>query len=116
MPEGSGQHGDAGCGQERCRPREALAAGYKAGQGGDRVIVTAGRSGRDYRTLAEAARGLPCRLHIICDLDGPLRQIAPFAQVAILRAGHGADYIRELVAAVDAPSDSPGGVRDARLR
>jgi len=35
--------------------------------GKDNVIFSAGRSGRDYKTLIEAVKELPCRVKVICD-------------------------------------------------
>ncbi|HUB48404.1 MAG TPA: glycosyltransferase family 4 protein [Acetobacteraceae bacterium] len=63
------------------------------------VVVTAGRSGRDYRTLVEAIKGLPCRLKIVCDLDAPLSDIAQSDQIDIVRDCFGSDYLRMLAGA-----------------
>ncbi len=60
------------------------------------VIVSAGRSSRDYRTLLQAVAGLPCKLRIIAyNFDDPIdpRQRE---QVEILQGYFGEDYLREL--------------------
>lgn len=77
----------------------ALIAEYRASDaGGD--IVTAGRSGRDYRTLAKAIEGLPCRLRILCDLAPPLAGIDPSEQIVVVRDCFGQDYIDTLAKAL----------------
>ncbi|MDE2576700.1 MAG: glycosyltransferase family 4 protein [Rhodospirillales bacterium] len=80
--------------------REGLIAADAAAGDQDRVIVTAGRSGRDYRTLAEAIRGLPCQLQIICDLPGPVAGIEPSDQITIIRDCFHAAYIAKLASAL----------------
>ena len=62
-------------------------------------IVAAGRSGRDYRTLARAIEGLQCRLRIICDLAGSVAEIGPSEQIVVIRDCFGADYIDALASA-----------------
>ena len=62
------------------------------------LIVTAGRSGRDYATLAKAIEGLPCRLRIICDWERPIQGLAG-EQIAIVRDCFKADYLAELAQA-----------------
>ena len=79
--------------------REAALAAYRAtGGGGD--IVTAGRSQRDYRTLAKAVGTLPTRLRIICDPPGPLAGVEPSQQVVIVRNCYDWNYITELANAL----------------
>ncbi len=78
---------------------EAALAEYEAaGRGGD--VVTAGRSGRDYRTLVEAIQGLPCKLRILCDLNAPLIGIEPSEQIKLIRNCFGWAYIQALANAV----------------
>ncbi len=60
------------------------------------AIVTAGRSGRDYATLAAAVAGLDCRLEIICDTAPPTQDVAENKQVTIRRDCAGDDYIEAL--------------------
>ncbi|WP_428533766.1 glycosyltransferase [Rhodopila sp.] len=56
-------------------------------------IVTAGRSGRDYTTLAKAIEGLPCRLRIICNLASSVAGITQNEQITVIRDCFGGDYI-----------------------
>ncbi len=78
--------------------REAAAAGEPA------AIVAAGRSGRDYRTLTDAVRGLPCRLHIICDTAAPVAHLAPAdlesGQITVVRDCFDRAYIEALARAL----------------
>ncbi len=76
--------------------REVALAAYRAGDGGGGDIVTAGRSQRDYRTLAEAVRTLPTGLRIICDPPGPLAGVEPSDKIIIVRNCYDWDYITEL--------------------
>jgi glycosyltransferase involved in cell wall biosynthesis len=59
-------------------------------------IVSAGRSGRDYLTLAQAVDGLACRLDIICDTAPPTEGVAVGEQIAIRRDCAGTAYIEAL--------------------
>jgi glycosyltransferase involved in cell wall biosynthesis len=71
----------------------------RAPDGGSPVVVAAGRSGRDYRTLVEAITGLPCRLRIVCDADVALVGISRSEQVELVRDAFGDDYLRLLAGA-----------------
>jgi glycosyltransferase involved in cell wall biosynthesis len=59
-------------------------------------IVSAGRSGRDYRTLAEAVRGQGIETRIICDYAATVADITPSREVKLLTACHGRAYIEQL--------------------
>jgi glycosyltransferase involved in cell wall biosynthesis len=63
------------------------------------VLVSAGRSGRDYRTLAAAIRGLDCRLRIICNVPAALDGVKADGQISILPDCFGWDYILALAEA-----------------
>ena len=63
-------------------------------------IVTAGRSGRDYNTLASAIEGLQCRLRIICDLASSIAGINRSEQIVMVRDCFGGDYIDMLARAL----------------
>ena len=65
-----------------------------------RSIVTAGRSGRDYATLAAAVSGMPCRLTIICDIAGPVETIARTGAIDIVRDAFDQAYLRRLAEAL----------------
>jgi glycosyltransferase involved in cell wall biosynthesis len=80
--------------------REKLIAAYAAKGGDTGDIVAAGRSSRDYATLAAAVRGLPCRLRIVCDVPAPVAGIEPSEQIAIDRDCVGWDYIEALADAL----------------
>ncbi|MBV9750566.1 MAG: glycosyltransferase family 4 protein, partial [Acetobacteraceae bacterium] len=62
-------------------------------------VISAGRSGRDYATLIEAIRGLPCRLQIICDSEAPLAGIRLPDQVEVIRDCFEEAYIEALLRA-----------------
>ena len=66
----------------------------------DKSIVTAGRSGRDYATLATAIGGMPCRLTIICDIANPVETIARTDAIAIVRDAFDQDYLKRLAEAL----------------
>ena len=78
--------------------RDALRAEYGPAAAASTLIVTAGRSGRDYATLAKAIEGLPCRLRIICDWERPTQGLAS-EQITIVRGCFRADYLVELAQA-----------------
>jgi glycosyltransferase involved in cell wall biosynthesis len=80
--------------------REKLIAAYAAKGGDTGEIVTAGRSSRDYATLAAAIRGLPCRLRIICDVPAPVAGIERSDQITIDRDCVGWSYIEALADAL----------------
>lgn len=60
-------------------------------------IVAAGRSGRDYPTLAKAAATLPCHLVIICNEKIALGGVCASANLEILSSCFGQDYLRQLL-------------------
>ena len=60
-------------------------------------VFSAGRSGRDYPTLAAAARGLALQVRIVCDARGGMAELEREANVTVLSDCYGADYLRELV-------------------
>ena len=70
-----------------------------AGDPGMPVIVTAGRSGRDYPTLSQAVQGLECKLKIVCDIGGPVTGIVPSDQIEIVSKLYGEGYLRLLASA-----------------
>jgi glycosyltransferase involved in cell wall biosynthesis len=65
-----------------------------------RAIVTAGRSGRDYPTLAAAIDGLACRLQIVCDIAAPVEALLATPQISILRDRFDEAYLRTLAEAL----------------
>ena len=74
------------------------AAAAKADPG--RAIVTAGRSGRDYATLAAAVAGLDCRLAIICDIAAPVESLPKTAAIEIVRGAFDQEYLARLANAL----------------
>jgi len=62
-------------------------------------VVAAGRSGRDYPTLAAATAAVPCRLTIICNERAALGGVVPSARVEVLTATFGVDYLARLLRA-----------------
>lgn len=78
--------------------RDALAATPPLGDGLP-MIVTAGRSGRDYPILAQAIIGLPCRLKIICDVAASLAGIPFSNQIEIMDHCFDDDYLKTLASA-----------------
>ena len=62
-------------------------------------LVAAGRSGRDYPTLAAAVAGLPCRLVIVCNEAAALGGVAERAGLRILRDCSGVEYLAQLLQA-----------------
>jgi glycosyltransferase involved in cell wall biosynthesis len=80
--------------------RDKLIAAYAAKGGNTGEIVTAGRSSRDYPTLAAAIAGLPCRLRIICDMSGPVAGLEASDQITIDRQCVGWDYIEAVANAL----------------
>ncbi len=78
--------------------RDVLTATPPLGDGVP-VIVTAGRSGRDYPTLARAIIGLPCRLKIICDVAAPLVGVPFSSQIEVVDHCFDDDYLRTLAGA-----------------
>ncbi len=80
--------------------REMLMAAYATAGNQNGAIVTAGRSSRDYRTLTEAIRGLPCKLRIIRDIAIPVTQIRLSDQITVVRDCFGMAYIEALANAL----------------
>ena len=66
---------------------------------GCRLVVAAGRSGRDYPTLAAAAAGLPCRADDHLQRRGRLGRRLPSGRVEVLTATFGRDYLLRLLRA-----------------
>ena len=62
-------------------------------------VVSAGRSGRDYPTLAAAVAALPCRLTIICNEHAALGGVAASEHVEVLMNTFYADYFMQLLQA-----------------
>lgn len=79
--------------------RDELREAYGAEAAESDLIVTAGRSGRDYATLVNAIEGLPCRLRIICDWERPVQRLERSPQVTVVRNCFKADYLEELAKA-----------------
>ena len=63
------------------------------------LVVAAGKSGRDYRTLAQAAEGLPCRVEIICNEGAGLGGVVDGERLRVQRECQGADYLVRLLRA-----------------
>jgi glycosyltransferase involved in cell wall biosynthesis len=63
------------------------------------VIASAGRSGRDYRTLVKSTRGLPCDIHIVCDTEEPVYGLGDEHRVTVFRNLYNEDYLRVLAEA-----------------
>lgn len=78
--------------------RDTLRARHGAAAAASSLIVTAGRSGRDYETLAKAIEGLPCHLRIICDWERPTQGLAS-EQITLVRDCFRSDYLAELAQA-----------------
>lgn len=98
----------AGCGAEfvfvpwgaYVPPAAHLHAPARQGQAeGLPVVVAAGRSGRDYRTLVAAAERLPCRVVIICNALTALADVHESERVQIVRDAFHDDYLRRLAGA-----------------
>lgn len=79
--------------------RDRLRAEHAVKASASDIVVTAGRSGRDYATLAKAVEGLPCHLRIICDWERPTQGIPESDQITILRSCSGDAYMAELARA-----------------
>lgn len=79
--------------------RDALRATYGEAAAASNVIVSAGRSARDYATLAKAVAGLPCRVRVICDWERPTLELQGMPEVTILRNCFRSDYLAELARA-----------------
>lgn len=59
-------------------------------------ILTAGRSGRDYRTLFAAMAEVPLDLHVVCDSEQALAGLTVPPNVHVLRSCYDGDYIDQL--------------------
>jgi glycosyltransferase involved in cell wall biosynthesis len=59
-------------------------------------ILSAGRSGRDYKTLFEAVEGLEIELHVVCDRQAALAGLRLPQNVKVLRDCYDDDYVGEL--------------------
>ncbi|MDE2515796.1 MAG: glycosyltransferase [Rhodospirillales bacterium] len=66
---------------------------------GPPVVVSAGRSGRDYPTLFAAVEGMAVNLRVICDFRAAVRSAPLPENVAILESCYGQAYIAELAGA-----------------
>ena len=67
--------------------------------GNSGYVLSAGRSGRDYKRLCEAVSQLPVQAHIICDSAFALQDAQHSANVTILRQCYGREYIKQLAGA-----------------
>ena len=66
----------------------------------DGYVLSAGRSGRNYKQLCEAVSQPPAiQTHIICDSAFALQDVELSANVTILRQCYGRDYIKQLAGA-----------------
>ena len=63
------------------------------------LVVSAGKSGRDYATLQRAVNLVGCRLVIVCNDDAIAAAVAPDCAVQVLRDCFGQAYLRQLLAA-----------------
>jgi glycosyltransferase involved in cell wall biosynthesis len=63
---------------------------------GSTYVFAAGRSGRDYATLAKAVARNGTATHIICDREAALAGIALPSHITVLNRCYGGDYLREL--------------------
>lgn len=79
--------------------RDALLSVGAANGKQSNIVVTAGKSGRDYATLFEAIKGVDAELRVICDFAGVLPDTADGHRITILSKCYGENYLRELVRA-----------------
>lgn len=79
--------------------RAQLCANHAEAADRSNVIVAAGRSGRDYATLAKAVEGLPVQLRVICDWERPTLPLEDLPGVTILRRCFRGDLLAELAQA-----------------
>jgi len=63
------------------------------------LVVSAGKSGRDYPTLARAVADLHCHLTIICNAAAPIDRVTSSDQVEVLQDTFGIDYLAWLMRA-----------------
>jgi glycosyltransferase involved in cell wall biosynthesis len=76
--------------------RALLTKGATALPGATKTIVSAGKSGRDYRTLIAALDGADAQARIICDCFPDEAMANALPNVTLLRQCHGDMYLREL--------------------
>ena len=62
-------------------------------------VLSAGRSGRDYALLTEVFATLPYELHIVCDAEDSMRELAIPPNVSVLRQCYGNEYLKEIAGA-----------------
>ncbi len=94
----------AGCGTEfvfvpwggYVPPAADVIAWAGEARSGSPRLVSAGRSGRDYPTLAAAAELADCCLTIICNELAALGGVAPSATIDVLSDCFGMDYLAQL--------------------
>ena len=80
--------------------RSQLLAAARAAPAHERpVVVTAGKSGRDYATLFRAVVGLDVEVRVICDFAPAVPPVPAGARVVVLGDCHGWDYLNELARA-----------------
>ena len=77
--------------------RQQLLGDARFASGGENVIVTAGRSERDYGTLFRAMDGVGAELRVICDYLKEKPSEALSARITLLSDCYGDAYLRELV-------------------
>lgn len=77
--------------------RQQLIGDARFAPGREDVIVTAGRSQRDYGTLFRAMEGLRAELRVICDYLKEKPSKALSARITLLSDCYGDAYLRELV-------------------
>jgi glycosyltransferase involved in cell wall biosynthesis len=63
-------------------------------------IVAAGRSGRDYRTMFDAVRGLDIAVHVVCDAIDPVLEQERPPNVILLRDCYDRSYLEQLEGAL----------------
>jgi glycosyltransferase involved in cell wall biosynthesis len=64
--------------------------------GDNGYILTAGRSGRDYRTLFEAFRSSNHRVRVVCDYAAALNGCRPSANIEVYDHCYGEAYLKQL--------------------
>lgn len=67
--------------------------------GGQKRVVSAGRSGRDYPGLVAATKGLDCQVVIICNESAALQGVQSGGQIEVLGNCFGRAYLRQLLLA-----------------
>lgn len=79
--------------------RQELMARHGAASVGSRVVVSAGKSGRDYACLGRAAQGLSCQVRIVCDFAGQTQGLEGLPNVQVLDNCYGERYLETLAQA-----------------